>query len=134
MSELATLVEAAHRRAREYTTCSPEQALTYACEDTVESEFGSRELSSAHAESWLTSVCDREDIDVPSLHIARSSQNIVASASYETQAICIRGRRSVRNADEVQNRPHAVRDRLERRVVANAEDRRLRGADAGVRV
>lgn len=94
MSELATLVEAAHRRAREYTTCSPEQALTYACEDTVESEYGSRELSSAHAESWLTSVCDREDIDVPSLHIARSSQNIVASASYETQSICIRGRRT----------------------------------------
>ena len=94
MSELSVLVEAARRRAHEYSMCSPEQALTYACEDTVESEFGSRELSSIQAETWLTSVCDREDMDIPTLHITRASDNILASASHESQSICIRGRRT----------------------------------------
>lgn len=94
MSELTTLVQAAQRRALEYPKCSPEQALTYACEDIVESEFGSRELSSEQAESWLISVCDREDIDVPSLHIVRASQSIAASATPADHSICIRGRRT----------------------------------------
>lgn len=94
MSDLAALVEAAQRRSREYSHCSTEQALTYACEDIVESEFGSRDIPSHEAENWLSKVCDREDIDVPSLRIARASKVTAASATLETHDICIRGRRT----------------------------------------
>lgn len=94
MSDVAALVEAAQRRAHEYSQCSAEQALTYACEDIVESEFGSRDVPSDEAENWLTQVCDREDIDVPALHIARASSATAASASLEVHTICIRGRRT----------------------------------------
>ena len=94
MSDIAVLTDAAHRRAGEYTQCSQEQALTYACEDIVEAEFGSREISSREAEEWVTSVCDREDLDTPSLMIARASKTTAASASRESHSICVRGRRT----------------------------------------
>ena len=94
MSDIAALADAARRRASEYTQCSHEQALTYACEDIVEAEFGSREISASEAEQWVTLVCDREDLDTPSLFIARASKSTAASASRETHSICVRGRRT----------------------------------------
>ena len=94
MSDLAVLVEQIRQRSREYVGCSTEQALTYACEDIVEIEYGSREISSNEYEPWIQTVCDREDLDLPELHIARASQTTAASASLDAHSICVRGRRT----------------------------------------
>lgn len=92
MSDLATLLRQVQQRSSEYTGCSPEQALTYACEDIVETEYGSRELSSDEYTQWLQAVCDREDLDLPAVQVTRSSRGIAASASLELHSICVRGR------------------------------------------
>lgn len=94
MSDLAVLVKQIQQRSREYVGCSNEQALTYACEDIVEIEYGSREISSDGYKQWLQTVCDREDIDLPELQIARASRTTAASASLDTHSICVRGRRT----------------------------------------
>lgn len=94
MSNLAVLIQQVQQRSREYVGCSTEQALTYACEEIVEGEYGSREISSHEYEPWLRTVTDREDIDFPQLHIARASRTTAASASLESHSICVRSRQT----------------------------------------
>lgn len=94
MSELATLLQHVHQRSSEYTGCTAEQALTYVCEDIVETEYGSREISSDDYHEWLLAVCDREDLDMPAVQVTRTSQTIAASASLDSHSICVRGRRT----------------------------------------
>ena len=94
MSDLALLIQHARDRSSEYTGCSTEQALTYACEDIVEAEYGSREITSDEYTQWMQSVCDREDLDLPAVQVTRTSRTIAASASLESHSICVRGRRT----------------------------------------
>ena len=75
-----------------YPRCSHEQACVYACEDVVENELGSRLIQSSEIDNWLIEVCSREDIDTPSIVIARASTKSLASADAETNSICIRGK------------------------------------------
>ena len=92
MSSLDTFVQVAIARADEYQRCSPEQALTYACEDIVDNELGSRNFSSQHIEQWLQHVCTREDIDLPQIVVGRATRTSLASADIETHTICFRGK------------------------------------------
>ena len=92
MSALTTFVQVALARANEYSKCSPEQALTYACEDIVDNELGSRNFSSHHIEQWLQHVCTREDIDMPHVVVGRASRSSLASADIDSHTICLRGK------------------------------------------
>ena len=92
MSALTTFVQVALARAKEYSKCSPEQALTYACEDIVDNELGSRNFSSHHIEQWLQHVCTREDIDMPHVVVGRASRSSLASADIDSHTICLRGK------------------------------------------
>jgi len=92
VSSLNIFVQAAMIRAKEYPKCSPEQALTYACEDIVDNELGSRNFSSHHIEQWLQNVCTREDIDTPHVVVGRATRTSLASADIESHTICIRGK------------------------------------------
>lgn len=92
MSALNTFVQVAIARASEYQKCSPEQALTYACEDIVDNELGSRNFSSHHIEQWLQHVCTREDIDTPQVVVGRATRTSLASADIESHTICLRGK------------------------------------------
>ena len=92
MSALTTFVQVALARANEYSKCSPEQALTYACEDIVDNELGSRNFSSHHIEQWLQHVCTREDIDIPHVVVGRASRSSLASADIDSHTICLRGK------------------------------------------
>ena len=91
MNSLTTFIDTAIAKANEYKNCSPEQALTYSCEDTVENEIGSRNLSSRLTTDWLEQVCAREDIDVPHVLVRRASPKSLASADIDSHTICIRG-------------------------------------------
>lgn len=92
MSSLNTFVQAAHTRAQNYSNCSPEQALTYACEDIVDTELGSRNFTSHHIDQWLQHVCTREDIDTPQIVVGRTTRSSLASADIESNTICFRGK------------------------------------------
>ena len=92
MSTLTTFVQVALARANEYSKCSPEQALTYSCEDIVDNELGSRNFSSHHIEQWLQHVCTREDIDMPHVVVGRASRSSLASADIDSHTICLRGK------------------------------------------
>ena len=92
MSALTAFVQVALARANEYSKCSPEQALTYACEDIVDNELGSRNFSSHHIEQWLQHVCTREDIDMPHVVVGRASRSSLASADIDSHTICLRGK------------------------------------------
>lgn len=92
MSSLNTFVQVAHTRALDYSNCSPEQALTYACEDIVDNELGSRNFTSRHIDEWLQQVCTREDIDTPQIVVGRATRFSLASTDIESNTICLRGK------------------------------------------
>ena len=92
MNALNTFVQVAVARASEYQKCSAEQALTYACEDIVDNELGSRNFSSDHIEQWLQHVCTREDIDTPHVVVGRATKTSLASADIDSHTICLRGK------------------------------------------
>ena len=92
MNALNTFIQVAVARANEYQKCSPEQALTYACEDIVDNELGSRNFSSHHIEQWLQHVCTREDIDMPQVVVGRATRTSLASVDIDSHTICLRGK------------------------------------------
>jgi hypothetical protein len=92
VSSLHTFVQVAIARASEYQNCSAEQALTYACQDIVDNELGSRNFSSHHIEQWLQHVCTREDIDTPHVVVGRAARTSLASADINSHTICLRGK------------------------------------------
>ena len=92
MSALDTFVQVAIARAKDYLKCSPEQALTYACEDIVDNELGSRNFTSRHIDEWLQHVCTREDIDTPQIVVGRATRSSLASTDIATNTICLRGK------------------------------------------
>ena len=92
MNALNTFIQVAVARANEYQKCSPEQALTYACEDIVDNELGSRNFSSHHIEQWLQHVCTREDIDMPQVVVGRATRTSLASVDIDSHTICLLGK------------------------------------------
>ncbi|MBJ7292855.1 MAG: hypothetical protein JHC78_04825 [Ilumatobacteraceae bacterium] len=94
MNSLDTFVQVAVAHANEYEKCSPEQALTYASEDIVDNELGSRNFSSHHIEQWLQHVCTREDIDMPQVVVGRAARSSLGSADIESHTICLRGKKT----------------------------------------
>ncbi len=82
----------AQERAQHYTRCSSEQALTYACEDIVERELGSRIFVSKDINEWVDAICQREDLDTPHIEVARATPRLQASTHLNEQVICIRGK------------------------------------------
>lgn len=92
MSDIATLVSRARVLSSQFDGCTPEQALTYACEDVAESETGSRIIASREVGRWIEDVCHREDIDVPTVLVSRLSRSALASANEQEHSICIRGK------------------------------------------
>lgn len=92
MTELQSFLAAARHRAGEYSHCSSEQALVYACEDVVELELGSRELRSHEADAVIDRICHTEDIEVPRVIVARKSKASLALTYIEENTICVRGR------------------------------------------
>jgi hypothetical protein len=107
MTSLQPFIEAAHLRAGEYSRCTPEQALVYACEDVVENELGSREFLSAEAESILEEICHAEDIEIPRVLIARKSSSARALTYIDENVICVRGK-STTMATLLHELAHAV--------------------------
>ncbi len=107
MTSLLPFIEAAHLRAGEYSRCTPEQALVYACEDVVEKELGSRELPSAEAEGILEKICHAEDIEIPRVLIARKSTSARALTYIDENVICVRGK-STTMATLLHELAHAV--------------------------
>ena len=91
MNALSAFIDIAVAKAKEYKNCSFEQSLTYSCEDVVENEIGSRNLSSRFTTDWLEQVCAREDIDMPHVMVRRASPMSLASADISSHTICIRG-------------------------------------------
>lgn len=92
MSNLEEYVQSAQLQAEIYVRCTPEQALTYACEDIVERQLGTRTMESRNTVAWVEQVCQREDLDTPHIIVGRSTKSTLASASLDENAICIRGK------------------------------------------
>jgi hypothetical protein len=92
VTPLQQFIEAAHHRANEYSRCTPEQALVYACEDVVEHELGSREILSSEADAIINDICHAEDIEIPTILIARKSKSALALTYIDENIICIRGK------------------------------------------
>ena len=92
MTSLQPFIKAAHLRAGEYSRCTPEQALVYACEDIVEHELGSREILSIEVDDIINDICHAEDIEIPAVLIARKSTSALALTYIEENVICIRGK------------------------------------------
>lgn len=86
------LVYQAEVLAAEFSQCSRDQALTYACENIADNIVGSRIMKPDELDDWLNSVCHREDIDIPTLHIAKARTRTLASADIESLNICLYGR------------------------------------------
>lgn len=86
------LVTQAQSLATQFPRCSTEQALTYACEHVADHMVGARIMQSHELEDWLQSVCHREDIDVPELHIAKARPSALASTDIDSHRICLYGR------------------------------------------
>ena len=91
MSPLQDFVLSAQKRALNYAQCSPEQASVYACEDIVDEHIGSPIIESIHAHTWLENVCEREDIDLPHVHIHQSRQHFRASSLQDNNTIHLYG-------------------------------------------
>ena len=88
------LVQQAESLALQFSRCSREQALTYACENIADQIVGVRIMKSHEVDDWLQSVCHREDIDVPTLHIEKARPRTLATADIESLNICLYGRES----------------------------------------
>lgn len=86
------LVERAKVLSQQFTQCSHEQALTYACELLADELVGTRVMREEELESWLHAVCHREDIDIPDLQIARARTRSLASTDIDSNVICLYGR------------------------------------------
>lgn len=107
MTSLHSFIDAAHHRANEYSHCTDEQALVYACEDIVEKEFGSRNIPSTDAESILETICHAEDIEIPRILIARKAKSALALTYIDENVICVRGQ-STTMATLLHELAHAV--------------------------
>jgi hypothetical protein len=92
MSHMSEFIAEARELSSRYLGCSPEQALVYACEDIVDREIGSQAVSSHAVQQWVISVCTAEDLDPPHIVVQRATPTTLASASPDTNTICIRGR------------------------------------------
>lgn len=89
MTHIGDLVDAAHGRALAYSGCGHEQALTYACEDVVCEVLGAPQWSIEDIESWLQEVCEREDLDVPHVSVARMTGRAVAAVDITHNHVCV---------------------------------------------
>jgi hypothetical protein len=78
--------------ATQFSRCSREQALTYACECVADEVLGARVMEAHELDDWLQSVCHREDIDVPTLQIAKARPRTLASTDIDSLSICLFGR------------------------------------------
>lgn len=87
-AQLGALVSAARERASRFSRCSVEQALTYACEDTVDDQLPTRTLDLDVAARVLDTLCHAEDLDPPLLEKGRARRSL-ASADLEAHAICM---------------------------------------------
>ena len=92
MTHMTEFIAEAIQLATQYPRCSPEQALVYACEDIVDREIGSPVVPSRTVQQWVDNVCTAEDLDSPHIVVQRATSTTLASASPETNTICIRGR------------------------------------------
>ena len=79
---------AVRSRADAYARCNTEQALTYACEDVLETIIASRALAANDIDEYVTLVCDAEDLDPPAV-VRRRRRGVVASADLDGNAICL---------------------------------------------
>lgn len=82
------LVAAVRLRADAYARCSTEQALTYACEDVLETIIASRALAVGDVDDFIARVCDAEDLDPPTVSLRRR-RAVVASADLDGNSICL---------------------------------------------
>lgn len=94
MTDISALAERVASIADTYARCDREQALVYACEDTVEHELGSRILGTTEAGRWLADVCEREDVDPPEMICAPSFGRVKASVDIDARVVCIRRSRT----------------------------------------
>lgn len=92
MTHLSDFIAEAIQLSSRYPGCSPEQALVYSCEDIVDREIGSQIVQSQAVQQWVITVCTAEDLDPPLILVQRATPRTLASASPETNTICIRGR------------------------------------------
>ncbi len=92
MTHLSEFIAEAIELTSRYPGCSPEQALVYSCEDIVDREIGSQNVPSQSVQKWVIGVCTAEDLDPPHIVVQRASPKTLASASPESNTICIRGR------------------------------------------
>ena len=92
MTHIRELADLVRTRKSNYAGCSDEQALTYACEDVVVDVLGSRVMSEDEMSTWITEVCEREDVDVPVLVILPKKGRIAASTNISGNMICLHAR------------------------------------------
>lgn len=92
MTDLSALVSRVMSRHVDYQSCSHEQGLAYACEDIVEAEIGSRVIASTEVAGWVSKVCEQEDMDPPTVLVARLSRITLASAHPDDNSMCLRGK------------------------------------------
>lgn len=91
MNYISDFVHIAQQRANVYKKCSDEQALVYACEDIADEHVGSLSLRSLRAAKWIETVCEKEDIDTPEVHVLPRQHQLRASSLLENNSICIFG-------------------------------------------
>ena len=92
MTHIQELADRAKAQKTKYTGCSDEQALTYACEDVVIDVLGSRVMSEHELSTWMTDVCEREDVDAPVLVLLPTAGQVVGSSDIDANVICLRSR------------------------------------------
>lgn len=82
------LVDAVRARASWYPGCTEEQALTYACEDVLESTLPTRTLDAGDVAHAVDAICQAEDLDTPALS-TRRGRRVIASADLDTHTLCL---------------------------------------------
>ena len=92
MTHIRELADQAKALKTNYTGCGDEQALTYACEDVVIDVLGSRVMSEHELSTWMTDVCEREDVDAPVLVLLPTPGEVAGSTDIDANVICLRSR------------------------------------------
>jgi hypothetical protein len=92
MTSIHDFAQQAHTRVPQYRGCSPEQALTYACEDVVIEVLGAPTMTVDHISSWMEQVCEIEDIDMPVVLSLSGRSRVSGSADIDSNVVCLQGR------------------------------------------
>lgn len=92
MTDIQHLIAQARDDARLLTKATPEQALTYSCEQLADVVLNVRIMPAEDIQPWMEKICHAEDIDVPQLMFSRKRPTSLGASHLDDHALCLFGR------------------------------------------